>query len=610
MNTQAPAPAKTTHHVEWRWTRWLPLATSLALALAAVLLRTCEVGAEADYYHERAEQLLAGTVVYDRFHPFGYIMLTAAVHCLVASSLLAGCFVSAAAAGLLVASTGALAEALRPGAGGPARVLAASNAIVWVYGTTASSDMTAAAVATTAMALLLAARGEPTARRSLAIGLLLGFAVACRFASGIVVLAVALWTLAASRRWRTALVLAAGLAIGYLPHAILGTIATGSPFQNDNWHILVLKVVCGLDLEHLQRLYDTRTMPTFMGFLDTHLGAVVGRGLEDTGTALAKVLPAMLAGSGTAVPGLRVWPLLLAMAGLCLLAHRRRAAFLVAGLAGLTTLAVCTTFAPHPRALLGVLPFLLAGLAIAATAIGHRRRWPWLPVGALWLLATGHGALRYGDYLGEQPEREVEVMRQLPQLVPRPFVLLTTNAHGRRYVRTAVHSYQALPFATADETWNGVRQRLVGCGANVFLTGRLTNSSVHGHLVASAVPAGFRRLLADDDVVLIERVLVPTDWIEELAATPPVVEVGATVQFALRLSQLATSSAIVTAGALLRDPGGEHQVLDFLRLDDRTHARAFVAPAAPGLWLAEPFVLRNDGQFLRGRVGSFTVEKP
>lgn len=610
MNKQVPATATTTNHDPWRWTRWLPLATALALAVAAVLLRTCEVGAEADYYHERAEQLLAGKVVYDRFHPFGYIVLTAAVHTLVASSLLAGCFVSAAAAGLLVASTGALAAALRPGAGGPARVLAASNAIVWVYGTMASSDLTAAAVATTAVALLLAARGEPSGRRSLAIGLLLGFAVACRFATGIVVLAVALGTLAASRRWRTALVLATGLAIGYLPHAVPGSLATGSPFQNDNWHILVLKVVCNLDLEHLQRLYDTHTMPTLMGFLRTHLGVVVARGLDDTGTALADVLPAMLAGAGTAVPGLRVWPLLLALAGLCLCAQRRRAAFLVAGLVGLTTLAVCTTFAPHPRALLGVLPFLIAGLAIGATAIGNRRQWWWVPFGALWLLATGHGMRRYGDYLGEQPEREVAVMRQLPQLVARPFVLLTTNAHGRRYVRTAAYGYQALPFATADETWNAVRQRLHGCGADVFLAGRLTNPSVHRHLVASEVPGDFRRRIADDDVVLVERILVPTDWIADLGATPPVVRAGATVQLALRLSPLATSTAIVAAGALLRAPGGEQQVLDFLRLDDRTHARPFVAPDNPGVWLAEPFLLRNDGQFLRGKVCSFVVEKP
>lgn len=603
----APPPSTAPAASCWRWSHWLPLATAIGLGLAAILLRTCEVEAEADHYHERAEQLLAGVLAVDRFHPFGYPVLIAAVLALVGNSLLAGALVSAAAAGLLVWSTGAIAASLRPAAGGPARLLAAANAAVWVYGTMAASDMTAAALTTTAIAVLCTTRDQPTAWRSFAIGALLGSALAVRFSSAVLLVAVAAWTLARSPRGRTLLVLLAGIALGWAPQAILSTLATGSPFANDTWQILLLKVVCRDDLEQLQTLYDTGTMPTFGTFLREHWGDVLRHGFAGTGRAIANVQPAMLFGAGTPIPALTLWPMVVVLGGLSAVAGRRRTAAALAGIWLLTTVAVCTTFAPTPRALLGTLPFAVAGLAVALTTPLVRTALARPLIAAACLGIAGFGVARYRAFLAMQPTREVEIAHSLPRIVTRPHALMSTNPSMHRYAACRTWGYTAMPFATAAETWDAVGHRMEACGADLMLAGKRTNPAVYEHLATGTVPAGFRRLLGDDEVVLVERPPTPTDWIASFTVTPTEVAAGDALEFILTLSNAADQGAAAGLGALLLDPTGQQSLIELPRDGGRRYRQRMPASLPPGTWQIEPFVLRTDGKVLRGQSVAFAV---
>ncbi|MBL9077936.1 MAG: hypothetical protein JNL08_10560 [Planctomycetes bacterium] len=266
--------------VRARWTTFgIALATSAVLVGVGCTLRGAEVDAEYDRYHVVAEQFWQGHVLFDRFHPFGYPLLVAALLPVVGDSLLAGVVVSALAAGLLVWAVGSLAERLRAGAGVPAASLAAVNGWLWVFGTMASTDAAATASMTAALAIV-AHGGEWRHRRALAGGVCAGFAVACRFASAAVVPVGAVWAW-----WRGGLrgaaLFALGALVGYLPHAVVATWTTGAPLGNDNWHLLYLKAVCGYEIECLQRTYEAGTLPSLTAFLGQHGGELLRLGAVD-----------------------------------------------------------------------------------------------------------------------------------------------------------------------------------------------------------------------------------------------------------------------------------------------------------------------------------------
>ncbi|MEO6594657.1 MAG: hypothetical protein ABIP94_07875 [Planctomycetota bacterium] len=594
----------------WRWTRWLPLLTAVALALVAVFLRTCEVEAEGDLYHERAERLLEGVVLYDRFHPFGYVFLVAGLHVFVSSSLVAGALVSAMAAGLLVWSTGAVADRLRPGAGGPARLFTASNAVVWVLGTMACTDMTAAALTMASLALLCNAGGRVHFGRALAIGSAIGFAVGCRFGSLGIALLIGLGTLLQGRRMGTALGLGTGVVIGLAPQAWLATLIGKGPLENDNWHNMVLKIVCDDDLGCLQRLISSGTMPTLGSFLRDHTGDLLWRAAQDSLTAVTQVLPNLLMGSMQWIDGLQVWPLALALGGLWFATSRWRLAGGLTVLAAAATLSVCMTIAPRSRQVFSAAPFLMVGLAAGLTALHQRGGLFRLLMPALWLATVAIGGLQFRHYLAEQPERAVEVMRQLPQLVPRPIGLLTTNAATHRYTTNKTWAYLGRQFPSNEAAWHNLRQVMTGSGTDVFLVDRMSNKLAYTYFSSDEVPADFRRLLLDDDVVLLELRLPPTTWIDALKLSPDPAVAGQPLVLDLALSTTADLTAVMAVGAMVSDPAGNRQLLDFERLDPLRFRRQVAMPATPGTWAIEPFVLQINGTVQRWRSVEFVVTGP
>lgn len=588
----------------WGWTRWLPLATALGLALAAALWRTCEVDAEADFYHERAEQMLDGLLPQHRYHPFGYVTLLAAVLRVIPDSLLAGCFVSAVAAGVLVWSTGVIATALRPGSAAVARLLMAGSPIVWVHGAMASSDMTAAAASTAALALLL--QGKPSPRRALAIGACLGLAAACRYSAGVLVLGIGAWTIVRHGSLRATAALLLGGCLGFLPHAVPAMLAGGSPFSNDSWHNLVFKIQCGFNEERLQHLYATGTMPSAGTFLREHGGELLARGAEDAWHAVAGLLSAMLAGVRSGAAWCWLWPVVLAVYGGWRGAVRRREACLLFGLAMLVAVAVAVTSVPRVRLLLPALPLLAVGLAVGAKACAPRG-WQQAALGGLLVAVaiTGRGPFR--AFLAEQPEREVAVARSLTERLPRPFALLSTLPGARRLVQAPVWSLQAPAFASADAAWIGVRERLLACGADVLLTSRRSNTLLYRQLTAGPPPEDFRELLHDGGVLVVEFRAPVSPWLEASARRTD--SMPSRVLLEVRVAPPVEAVALVAIGALLRAPNGSQQVLALMAAGSNVYRQELPA-MMPGEWCAQPFALGEDGRFRRGAIRRFVLSPP
>lgn len=587
---------------------FVAIAFTVVAAVAVVCLRTVEVEAEYDRYHQIAEHLLQGRMAWDRFHPFGYPMLVAGVLWLVGNSLVAGGLVSAAAAGVVIWATSRIADRLRPGAGLAAALLVASNGVVWVYATMASSDMTAVAAMFAAVAVLVSAPSMPSAKRALVIGLLLGFAASVRITSLIGLVIVGLWLLDAGpdttrgcHRRRLAVVFASatGIVIGYLPQAIPATLLVGSPLHNDNWHNVYLKVVCNFDYECLQRTYDTGTLPTAVEFVRAHAGDILRLGLTDTWLACSQVLPSMAFGSTLPVSGLWLWPLLLALVGLVLCSTAPKIGWALLAITGALVLMTCFAFRPHTRVLLGALPVVSAGIAVLCQALPR----PWLRRGALVgciALSVGFGVRSYAGFLADQPVAEVQLVQRLPAIVQRPMGLLTTLPVADRYVAARVLGYMAPGFATPQATWDAVRERMDAAGADVFLTGRVSNAQVFSHVTSAPVPPDFTLLYRDADAIALERRPAVSAWIDSFAVEPRSPRVGETVVCRLQLSAATVTAEVAGTGVAVRDANGDQSLFDLPPAAAGIFQRAFVVPSVLGDWLLTPFVLRGNGQVLHG----------
>lgn len=606
----APAPT-TTHGRQWL----LPVATALLLAALATILPAVEIDAEADRYHERAERLLDGALPGTPFHPLGLPLLIAGVLPLVGDSLWAGRLLSAAAAGWLVLLTGALAERLRPGAGGVARWLLAGNAIVWTCGTMASSDMVAAALGTAAIVLLAAGDGPLRGRQAFGIGLLLGASIAVRHAAWFMVPLLTVWA------WRRGpgaggiARLCLGVAVGSAPHWLLQQLAPATP-GIAAWHNLYLRTVCGFDLEQLHRAQQDGSLPTFGTFVARHGAQMLQEGMTAAVDSTTTMLAPMLLGLPSATWA-STWPLLPALLG-WLHPRARPVGRWLLGLAGLTTLAVAMSSLPRPRLLLPVLPLLVAGSAAAiALVTGRRLR---LLLSAAAVLATVWCGVhsfraRWHDY----PTAEVELARGLAAHVPSPFGVLTTFAVLDRHIPQRVYGLfgnlhgGTAPSAAAsrptdsdnrtdteiaDAAWSGLRQRLHANGAEVFVTGRASHPALHTLLTRTEVPADFRRLQHGDGAVAVVLALPPSPWIASIDLVPGAVASGRPTTVRLELSTIADRSRLVAAGLVLRSPDGNETMFDLPVAPDGSFVRELHCDRVGRHWLS-PFLLLGDGSLQR-----------
>ncbi|MBX3463438.1 MAG: hypothetical protein KF830_09715 [Planctomycetes bacterium] len=575
----------------------IAIGTALSLLLVAWTCRGAEVDAENDRYHEVAEQLWQGRILFDRFHPLHYPLLVAAPLPLVGDALLAGCLVSALAAGLLVAASGSLAERLRPGAGTAAALLVAGNGVVWIHGTTAASDLLATTLVVTAAAWLASPRACSRGR-AMALGALLGFAVGTRFAVLVTLPVFAGW-LWRRGGFRPMWLAAVGALVGYAPNGALLFAATGSPWRHDNWQLVYLKVVCGYDFDCLQHALATATLPTAGAFFAAAWPDVLALGARDLGSALTAMLPSMLGGADGRVGYLVLWPLLLAGAGLLAVGASRRTGAVLLVLAAVQVAATCAAYAPKPRFLLPALPLGLVGLGVlCAMPVRPARRW--LAVGLALGVAVPHGVASYRAFLGRQPVAEVGLARRLHGLVPRPMVLLTTLPSAYRYVTAQVAGLGLVPPADPGAAWAALRGRMEATGAEVFLTGRSSHAAWFAQLVAAPVPDDFTVLHRDAETLAVERVQPPSTWIASFTVEPQTMQVGRPAAWTLRLSTAADRSHIVGAGVVVVDAAGAQNLVELQAAADGAFVRTFPVTGPPGTWRLLPFVLLGDARALRG----------
>ena len=592
-----------------RWLGLLPWAALFAGLATIALLRTCENANEYDRYPEIAEKLLHGEIAFDGFHPFAYPLLVAAVMAVLRTApLLSGCLVSAAAATVLVWATGRLAEGLRSGAGRPACLLAAANAVVWTLGATACSDMTAAALTTAAIALVAGNSATWSRRRLAGAGALLGAAVATRFSAGPIVVLIAAWTWWQRPQLAAAGALLAGAIAGYLPHGVLSTVATGSPFRQANLDLIYLKILYRDDVEQLQVAYDAGTVPALGPFLAEHGAELMAQCARDVGTAGERVLPGMMFGLVNAPGEAAWWPLLLALA--CLLAlsrHRRLALLLGTGLV-LHTVFVCLSKGASPRVLLPALPVLLAGLAVGLRALAERWRPGVLGLAAVLGVSIACGQTTLRQFYESEPVREVEVARSLPARLQRPIALFASYWLLDQRVDSPCWFLRTFDLGDTDATWQGLRERMRKCGADVLLVGRLSAPRIHERLAVGSPPDDFRIVQRDADVFVAELIHAPSAWLHSCAAQPSPARLGVTCEITIRLGLDADPAQIASVGVVLLNPAGEQQMLDFLPSPGGGYRRAFV-PGAAGTWIVQSILLRRDGQVLRGPRVDLLVER-
>jgi hypothetical protein len=579
----------------------LPLFV-VAIGLFALSLgRTTEVNNEYDRYPEIAEALLQGKVAYNPFHPYGYPFLIALTIALTgASALVAGCLVSSLAGVGLVWAVGRLAEHMRPGAGAVARWCAAANGLLWTFATTAASDLTAVAATTMACAVVAGPVAAWTPRRLAGAGALLGLGMSARHPATMVFLLVGAWCLWQRPRPGTAVAMGLGCLCAWLPHGVLNTIATGSPLHSDCWHALYLKVCCGDDMERLQEVYAQGTLPTFAGFLARSGGDILAMGCTDLHDAVRTGLSGVVLGTEAVPTWAAWWPFALALVFVLGLARDRRLASLLA----LVTVAMVTlaSFAFHTapvRHLLPALPVAILGPALGMAALMERTI---VGLGVLlgWLIALGStGLTTLQHHLDDEPRHEVEVARALPARYARPIAVLATYRLLDCYVSYQCWSLNTYQLGTEDGPWSDLRARMQHVGADLFLAGRRSSPPVFDAVTAGAPPPDFKVVHRDADVVALELTLPQPAWIAHFAVDASARHVGAPCTLDLQLSDDAALQQIVSAGAAVRTPDGEQQVVDLPCSGPRHYRRTFTL-AAMGTWVVQPVVLLRDGGVLRG----------
>lgn len=583
----------------------LPLLTAFALATVATALPAVEIDAEADRYHERAELLLRGEIPGSPYHPLGFPLLLVGLLPLLGDSLWAGRLVSAAAAGWLVFLGGKLAERLHRGAGPAARWLLAGNAMLWSFGTMASSDMTAAALLLAATVRVASGTAQAPRRHAFGIGLLLGAAVAIRHAAWYPVPILALWAALRGRPVAVVGQLALGLLLGSLPHWLPGWFAPPTP-GIAGWHNLYLHIVCGFDLDCLHRAQASGAIPGFWVFLQQHGADLLHRGVSTAGDTAATVLAPMLFGvQGSAWA--HGWPLLPALVG-WLYPRLRSTGWWLLAVGALTTLAVASTSLPRPRLLLPLLPLLAAGTAAALQLLPHRGLRRLLLAGLVGTTLYG-GGQQFAARLADYPSAEVQVAQQLPRLLSTPFGVLTTVPMLDRHVPQRVYGHAGGPLDSAEATWSQLRQRLQATGADVFVTGHASHRSLHAQLTNSPLPADFRRLHQDDRTLAVALQLPPSPWIASGTVQPDAVRLGTTATVALRLAIGADRDRLVAAGCLLRGPDHTETLLDLPVTADGEFTRELRPDRAGTYWLA-PFLLLQDGSVQRWPAQRLDVTGP
>ncbi len=551
--------------------------------------------AELDNYVGQARWLSAGIWPRDPCHPLGYPTVVALTEPLFGSFFVAGRFVSAIAAGLLVWGTHAL---VRPAFGGAAAtgaaLLVALHPLVLVTGMLANSDMMAAGVA--ALVLVLAARAwrAPAGAGWFVLGLAFALAYWTRYPSMALLVAIVPALLLGARpswrdRMRRLAWFAGGTALGLVPHCAMSHAQFGSLFHDESWRNLAAAHAGApagwIDFNYL---YAAPFDSWWSVVRQDPLG-MLAQGADRFGALVTRDLPVYLASGGQGEsPGLYAWVLYaLIPLGWGIAIARRRPGLLLGGLFAICYLAAAAwTFVVWDRIALLVFAPLLGAVGGSLWLVGAwLRRWPdgVRPVQVVLL------GLLLVPLLLRLPER-IEWLRSREPQAELGAIQQLVREHGSdvriatSMVALAEHAGVELSHVPTVHGWDfDARRYVLDLAAAVererigfIVLGRVTFGSSE-RLAALAqvdVPPGFVRIREEPDLLVwrVEQPFMLGDWQPAgLSDWQPVVSIspnpcaGGEVTFAVDLAD--APDGVREVGLIAQDPHGTWQYFEVLQRD-------------------------------------------
>jgi hypothetical protein len=546
----APRPQPPSGRRAGRLALGAAVALWLALALFGQRVHWVEEAgtAERDGYVGKAELLLSGSLPRDPYRPLLYPLLAAALAPLAGGAFAAARLLSNLAAAALAWLAWAHGRRLGGIASGAwAMALVAANPNLWILGQHVSTDMLFAALAAASLLAGLRYLQAPAPAPALAAGLALGLAAFTR-SNALFLLPglLAAWWLAPAaapappaskpagqagpppaspsrgagrgRRRLAHLALAAAAAVLALaPHWALRQAQFGSPFYDENWKNLALKLYGYPDWSYLDRV-PFRSAAEVVA----HDPLAVLRGGAAELWRFATAGAAQLFGTWAHVA--------LAAAGtawaLFNRGTRRAAAWLLFAL-GSFTAATAFAFFTWGRLLLLLLPGAAAlafapwaarpagaggtgNAAGAALRGGRRRLLAAIGAAAVLLLAVKTFAFRLPAFAARHPYVEVELLRGLDHQLSAGAALGGSSPFLGRYLR---HRYIALPDAFGAEAaqpdlyYAKLRRLLRGTGVAYLVIGPVDLRSRPRALLGPGAPVPWLAPAGDRRGVAVWRVI-------------------------------------------------------------------------------------------------------
>lgn len=606
VGTPLQPPAAATTSPWYRRHGVVLMAVALAGAVFAASLlwhpRLLPTG-ESDQYLQMAEATLRGEVRDDPFHPLLYAQAVAAAGWVCGDCFVGGKLVTAASLGLLfLALRRLLAARLPPRVATFGAFALAVDPRVLSLGMQVASDLPGTAL------VLAAWAAATTGRRSLGLaGLCAGLAAATRYNLGLHGLLLGVVALCAGRpgRLRRAGVVAGGVALGLLPHVVQRVGWGLPPFSAVNWKNIVMKYAYGYDLHAVTHVPDERLAAQ----LREHAGEWAVQGLGDgVGWCRGGLTEHLLGAHAAGLPWIPTTVLgLLAVAAVLALVRRHPVGVALAVVVVVHGFAVALAFHPLYRVML---PATLAAgaLGLAFPPVPARLRGAvasGLAV-AIAVAAVGDAAREIEAFRAGHCDAEVAAARELVaargplvQLAGTyPFLDRDVVCAGCSYVP----SFGARTDVDAAALWLRLAEPVPQRPVSHFVIGRQSARVMYDLAGRVDLPAGWRRLRSDADVVVLER----------LPETPPELEVPAGPwsggALPLRVSWRGDAGDVVWAGVALRGPGGAELRVPFARGEGGFVGELPAGALGRGEWRCVPAVLRRDGAIEQGEERRLVVE--